>query len=126
MHERISDAEKAHRAVRMPGAIIAKAARCCICKFISSAEGVILAFGCVVIQSDPAVTRVTVRIPKANASTLLVLYGPVVQEEDQMNADLRDTLRATGNLELVQPELGHVQFATTSEYAHVTNSNPRA
>jgi hypothetical protein len=49
-----------------------------------------------------------------------------VQEEDRMNADRRDTLRATGNIEFVEAQLGHVQFTTTSEYAHVTNSNPRA
>ena len=48
-----------------------------------------------------------------------------MQEEDRMNADRRDTLRATGNIEFVEAQLGHVQFTTTSEYAHVTNSNPR-
>jgi len=77
MPEPISDAETAHRTVRVPGAIIAEAAQCCICKFIGSAEGVILASGFFVIQSDPAVTRVTMSMPKANASTLLGLSGPV-------------------------------------------------
>jgi hypothetical protein len=42
-----------------------------------SAGGAMSAFGFVVVQSDPAIVRVTVRIPKANASTLLVLSGPV-------------------------------------------------
>ena len=32
-----------------------------------------------------------------------------------MNADLRDILRATGNLELVRAQLGLVQFTTTSD-----------
>jgi site-specific recombinase XerC len=35
-------------------------------------------------------------------------------------------LRATGNLKLVQAQLGHAQIATTSKYAHVTNSDLRA
>jgi hypothetical protein len=77
MPEPISDAETAHRTVRVPGAIIAEAAQCCICKLINSAEGIMSASGFVVIQSDPAVTRVTMSMPKANASMLLGLSGPV-------------------------------------------------
>jgi integrase len=36
------------------------------------------------------------------------------------------TLRVTGNLKLVQVQLGHAQITTTSKYAHVTNSDLRA
>ena len=55
-----------------------EAAQCCICKFMSSGPGIMLAFRFVMIQSDPPITRITMSIPKANASTLLVLSGPVV------------------------------------------------
>ena len=44
------------------------------------------------IQSEPAITRMTINMPKASASTLLVLSGPGgdVQEEHQMDAHLGD------------------------------------
>jgi hypothetical protein len=44
----------------------------------------------------------------------VVRSGGDVQEADEVNADLRDIVRATGNLELVQAQLGLVQFTTTS------------
>ena len=57
---------------------IAPVRQCCICRFISSAGAVMLSFRFVMIQSDPAITRKTMRMPNASASTLLVLSGPVV------------------------------------------------
>src|SRR5262249_11361154 len=50
----------------------------CICKFIISACGIMFAFRLAMITSDPARTRNTMSTPKASASTLLVLSGPVV------------------------------------------------
>ena len=50
----------------------------CVCMFISSVGGIMLSFRFVMIQSDPATTRVTMSTPNASASTLLVLSGPVV------------------------------------------------
>jgi integrase len=45
---------------------------------------------------------------------------------DLRHAAATRTLRATGNLKLVQAQLGHAQITTTSKYAHVTNSDLRA
>src|SRR5712672_31211 len=53
-------------------------AQCCICKFISSAPGIMLSFKLDMIQRDPATTRKTMSTPNASASTLLVLSGAVV------------------------------------------------
>ena len=52
--------------------------QCCMCKLINSAAGIMLAFKLVMIQSEPATTTVTISMPKASASTLLVLSDPVV------------------------------------------------
>src|SRR5580698_6284338 len=60
------------------GYVCALCVQCCICRFISSADGIMLAFRFVMIKSDPPITRITMSIPKANASTLFVLSGPVV------------------------------------------------
>ena len=42
------------------------------------------------IQSEPPITRMTIKTPKANASTLLVLSGREVEEEHEVHADLRN------------------------------------
>jgi hypothetical protein len=52
--------------------------QCCICKFISSGGIVMLSFRSVMIQSEPATTRITIRMPNPSASTLFVSSGPVV------------------------------------------------
>jgi hypothetical protein len=48
----------------------------CICMIWSI--GIMLWLRCAMIQSDPAISRMTIRTPKASASTLLVLSAPVV------------------------------------------------
>ena len=47
------------------------------------------------IHTEPAMTRPTISAPKASASTLLVLSGAGgdVQEEDEVDAHLRDRQR---------------------------------
>jgi hypothetical protein len=52
--------------------------QCCICKFIGSPEGIMFAVMSLMIHSEPATTRKTIRTPNASARTLLVLSGPVV------------------------------------------------
>src|ERR1700730_7204593 len=54
------------------------ALQCWICRFISSAAGIILSFRSAMIKSDPTTTRATISTPNASAITLLVLSGPVV------------------------------------------------
>ena len=63
-----------------------------MCKLIKSAAGIMLAFKLVMIQSEPATTTVTISMPKASASTLLVLSEPGrdVQEEHDMDSHLGD------------------------------------
>jgi hypothetical protein len=51
---------------------------CIICMFITSDDGIRLSFRFVMITSEPPTTRSTTRMPKASASTLLVLSGAVV------------------------------------------------
>jgi cation diffusion facilitator family transporter len=53
-------------------------AQCCICRFMSAGSGAMFAFMCAMIQIVPIITRKTMRTPKASASTLLVLSGPLV------------------------------------------------
>ncbi len=53
--------------------------QCCILMFIGSADGIsMLAFISAMIHIEPATTTNTMSTPKASASTLLVLSGPVV------------------------------------------------
>src|SRR3984893_1920248 len=61
-----------------PNRATCHALQCCICRFISSAAGIILSFRSAMIKSDPTTTRATISTPNASAITLLVLSGPVV------------------------------------------------
>jgi hypothetical protein len=74
------------------------AGQCCICEFISSAGGIMLAFKSDMIHSDPATTRVTMSTPNASASTLFVLSGPVVMCRKKTSGDgsfgIKDAFRA--------------------------------
>jgi hypothetical protein len=62
----------------------------CICKFTSSAGGIMLSFKLSMIHSDPMTTRITMSRPNASASTSLVLFGPVVmcRKKHQVNSHL--------------------------------------
>jgi hypothetical protein len=48
------------------------------CIFISADMGTMLWLRLVMIQSEPNMTKLTINMPNANASTLFVLSGPVV------------------------------------------------
>jgi hypothetical protein len=45
---------------------------------LNSDDGVMFAFKFAMIQSEPAITKITMSTPNASASTLLVLSGPEV------------------------------------------------
>jgi hypothetical protein len=51
------------------------ALQCCVCRFISSAAGILLSFRSDMIRSDPTTTRATISTPNASAITLLVWPG---------------------------------------------------
>ena len=53
--------------------------QCCICKSISSADGIIMFWlRSAMIHTEPAITKTMISTPKASASTLLVSSGPLV------------------------------------------------
>ena len=65
-----------HRACNAP--CVARAAQFCIRMFIGAGDGIMLSFMSVTIHNVPATTTNTMSSPKASASTLFVLSGPVV------------------------------------------------
>ena len=52
--------------------------QCCIFKLIPCGDSIMFSFRFVMIQSDPAMTNMTMNKPNASANTLLVLSGAVV------------------------------------------------
>src|SRR5262245_57805756 len=66
--------------------------QCRTCKSIMSDGCIMLSFRLLMIHSEPATTRNTMRMPNASASTLLVLSGPVVmcRKKTRVHTHLRD------------------------------------
>jgi hypothetical protein len=80
-----------------------------MCKFISSAGGVMPSFRFVMIHNDPAATMITMSTPNASASTLLVLSGPVVMCRKKTNGEWA--------ISHIRPRLPAVHFLSGKAYA---------
>ena len=81
-----------------PEAALTGSARSHICMRVRA--DVMLPLRCAMIHSEPPSSRMTMRIPKANAITLLVLSGPVVMCRKNTRCTpicaMAKTMRATG------------------------------